>query len=406
MLKVIIKEMCQDRAKNSVGSICESCNRDAYYFNLQNRNLYTEKTCLICSKKHDKGILLEDFVSLLSRKIPKHFEYINNDILGSTSLRKILQRFTYNNDQVLEKLANLLCAEKPNYFKKKGKYKSTLDAAFIEESKKKATKEWHDISKEVKHTRRFTNEKAAKFYENLIEICMFNVEKDKKEFNSALTNIAKGTSLFRGRIIINHTLKNSIKLHPEKELAAPPEDLATSNRMSPSGISYMYTAGDYKTAIAELRPYVSDTIAIGKFVATKDLNFFDFTLLDKMRLKDPNILMDPKSDNFFRYGYLLHQLHKLVSKPVRPTDISYIDLQMFAESIRNFKDGMFDGIIFDSSQRSGGLNYVLFGDYTEEEKPKDYHVALDNNCQVEFYQVTEVKTTTEKVSNDSFSQCM
>jgi hypothetical protein len=400
MLSNIFNEMRVKEVKNTVGTICENCNRDAYYFNTKNTKLHTKKTCLICSEKHERGVILEDFIFTLSGHIPKHYEYIEKDISESISLRKILQRFTYDDDQVLEKLTYLLCNEKPSFFKKKGKYKSSIDDALIERYKKNAIDEWHDISKEVKHTRRFTNNKATVFYESLIETCMFSVEKDDIEFNSALTKIEKGTSLFRGRIVNNDTDRNTIKLNPEKELSAPPENLAASNRMSPSGISFMYTAGDYSTAIAELRPYVSDTIAIGEFVATKDLNFFDFTLLDTMRLKEPNLLANPKNNKFFQNGYLLHQLHKLVSKPVRPTDISYIELQIFAETIRNYKDGMFNGIIFESSQRSKGLNYVLFGDYDEAKKDKDYYVALDSDYRVEFYKVKEVITTTERVNEN------
>ncbi|TMP70186.1 hypothetical protein CWB76_12460 [Pseudoalteromonas sp. S1609] len=397
ILSNIINETRQEEVKNTVGTICENCNRDAYYFNQKNTDFYTEKNCLICSEKHGRGVILEDFIFTLSRHIPKHYEYIETDISESISLRKILQRFTYDNDQVLEKLACLLCNQKPSFFKKKGKYKNSIDDALIESYKKNAIDEWHEVSKEVKHARRFTNTKAIRFYEDLIDACMFYVEKDDVEFSSVLTKIDKGASLFRGRIVKDDTHKETIKSNPKKELGAPPENLAASNRMSPSGISFMYTAGDYETAIAELRPYVVDIIAIGEFISTKDLNFFDFTLLDNVRIKKSNILEDPKNSKFFRNRYLLNELHKFVSKPVRPSDITYIDLQIFSETIRNYKDGMFDGIIFESSQRSGGLNYVLFGDYSETEKTKDYYLSLESDCKVNFYKVKEVITTTGKV---------
>lgn len=159
----------------------------------------------------------------------------------------------------------------------------------------------------------------------------------------------------------------------------------------------MYTAEDYETAIAELRPYVGDTIAIGEFVTTKKLSFFDFTLLETVKIRKFNILENPRDSKFLRGRYLLNELHKFVSRPVRPSDVTYIDLQVFSETIRNYKGGMFDGIIFESSQRTGGLNYVLFGDYDEKENAKDYYVSLGSDCNVNFYKVKEVLTTTEKI---------
>ncbi len=238
-------------------------------------------------RKHVRGIILEDIVPTLSERIPNHYDCIENDLSNSISLSEILKRFTYNNDRVIEKLIFLLCKTAPDFFQEKGRYKETLDDVLIKTYKEEAIDEWHKLSKEVKHTRRFTNTKATRFYESLIDACNFHVEKNSADFNAALTKIDKGTSLFRGRIVKGETHKNTIKSNLKKELCAPPESLATSNRMSPSGISFMYTSGDHETAIAELRPYVSDIIAIGEFISTKDLNFFDFTLLDNVRQKKP-----------------------------------------------------------------------------------------------------------------------
>lgn len=396
ILQDLYRESREEETANSIGFICSQCNTTANYFNQKNTDLYSKKTCLICSNEHDNGILLEDFISTLSRHIPSHYDFIENDRSGSISLGEVVARFTYNNEKVIDKLVKLLCDESPDFFKMKGRYKDFLDDSIIENYKEIAIDEWHNISKEVKHTRRFTNTRAIQFYERLIGDCLFNVEKED-QFNSPLTRVNKGTSLFRGRVVKDDNHKETISKNPKRELSAPPESLAASNRMSPSGISFMYTAGDYETAISELRPYVGDTIAIGEFVTTKQLKFFDFTLLETVEIRKLNIFEDPRNSKFIRSRYLLNELHKLVSKPVRPSDVTYIDLQVFSETIRNYKDGMFDGIIFESSQRMGGLNYVIFGDYDEKEDAKNYYVSLSSNCNVSFYKVKEALTTTEKV---------
>ncbi|QUI68495.1 RES domain-containing protein [Pseudoalteromonas sp. M8] len=364
-IRDIFREILEEEITNSIGSICSQCNTSAYYFNQKNKDLYNEKTCVICSNEHINGILLEDFIFTLSRHIPNHYDFIESDLSDSISLGEIVARFTYNNEKVIDKLEKLLCDESPDFFKLKGRYREFVDDSIIESYKKSAIDEWHNISKEVKHTRRFTNTRAIQFYERLIGDCLLNVKKDE-QFNSALTKIDKGTSLFRGRVVKDDDHKETISKNPKRELSAPPESVAASNRMSPSGISFMYTAGDYETAISELRPYVGDTIAIGEFVTTKQLNFFDFTLLETVEIRKLNILEDPRNSKFIRSRYLLNELHKLVSKPVRPSDVTYIDLQIFSETIRNYKDGMFDGIIFGSSQRMGGLIMLFLGIMTKK----------------------------------------
>ncbi|USP13305.1 RES family NAD+ phosphorylase [Vibrio gazogenes] len=386
--------------RDSVGVICGECNQKAYYFNTRNRDFFSEKHCLICSKDKCNGILLEDFVFTLTRKLKNHYKLIKDEMSEAISLNQVLKRFTYDNEQVLKKLAHLLCQENGSYFQLEGRYISIVDDVFKEECEKESIEQWNNFSRELKHIRRFTHTGASRFYEDLIGACMYSVEKNE-EFNSALKTIKKGNIFYRGRLAKDDSHKRAISSNPEVELGAPPDFLAANNRMSPSGISFMYTASDPQTAIAELRPYVNDTIAIGEFVSTKDLNFFDFTLLDKMLPKDANILDDPINDKSFQNRYLLGSIHELISRPFRATDISYIETQMFAETIRNYKNGFFHGIIFGSSQRDGGLNYVLFGDISKDENcdevNKDYHVELDRDLGVKFYKVVKMTASTEEL---------
>ncbi|MCG7541860.1 RES family NAD+ phosphorylase [Pseudoalteromonas sp. OF7H-1] len=394
------EEFRKEKIKKSIGFICKKCNSTALYFKTNNKDYNNlEQNCVICSKKSTKGLILEDFIFTLDRNIPNHYELVEKNTSDSIPLEDVVSRFTYNNKEFTTKISNLLCDKTPEFFKAEGRYKETVDDETIEKYKEESKTEWHEISNDVKHNRRFTNKKAIQFYEGLINNCFLSIDENDENFNSALTKIDKGVSFFRGRIVKDDSQKDTFRKNPKKELGAPPENLSASNRMSPSGISFLYTAGDYETAIAELRPYVGDTIAIGEFVSTKKLNFFDFTLLETIKIKKFNILEDPKNEKNIRNRYLLNELHKFVSKPVRPTDVTYIDLQILSETIRNYQEGMFDGIIFESSQRAGGLNYVIFGDYDEKENAKDYYVSLDSDSNVNFYKVREILTKTEKINN-------
>lgn len=402
-LKELFYETRQEEIQNSVGVICEECNQKAYYFNTKNADFFSVKCCLICSKEKEKGILLEDFLFTLTRKLNNHYELIQNDSseTATVSLKQILKRFTYDNDLLLEKLADLLCQDSDSFYQVKGLYRSKVDEAFIEKCKKEAIEEWNQLSKDLKHNRRFTHVEASRFYERLIEACMHTLE-TKEEFNSALKTIKMGTVFYRGRLVKDNFHRDLLLSNPGQELCAPPDYLATNSRMSPPGISFMYMASDPETSIAELRPYVNDTIAIGEFVSTKEFKFFDFTLLDKLKHEDANILDDPKNDKYFQKRYLLSSLHELISKPFRATDTSYIETQMFAETIRNYREGFFDGIIFGSSQRDGGLNYVLFGDYLKDDSKgaltRDYHVKFNDKSGIQFYQVLKMEAATKKMN--------
>ncbi|ECR7600952.1 RES family NAD+ phosphorylase [Salmonella enterica] len=389
-----------DEVKSSVGVICVACNQKSYYFNTKNRDFYEEKVCLICSKAKLSGILLEDFLFTLTRKLRNHYELTKVNFPDTLSIKEVLKRFTYDNESVLDKLSILLCQADNAFFQLDGRYRSTVDEAFIEKCKNDAIKKWNEVANDLKHARRFTHIEASRFYESLIGSCVYRME-NGEIFNSTLTTIGEGHTFFRARLVKDEFHRSSITSVPEKELSAPPNYFATNSRMSPPGISFMYTAGDHETAIAELRPYVNDVIAVGIFTNTRELNFFDFTLLDDMRYIDANILENPKKDQYFQNRYILRELHELISKPFRATDTSYIETQMFAETIRNYRKGIFDGIIFGSSQRDGGLNYVIFGESSNDQyissSANNYHVAFDSNKKVTFYQVTKLDATSKEI---------
>lgn len=65
------------------------------------------------------------------------------------------------------------------------------------------------------------------------------------------------------------------------------------------------------------------------------------------------------------------------------------------------KKNIFDGIIFRSSQRPCGINYVLFGEIIntddQKSKNKEYHVEFDRDQGVKFYQITKVFAKDEEV---------
>lgn len=399
VVRQIMYELRLKDIQSSVGVICDKCNQSAFYFNRRNTDLYDEKNCLMCSKVTTKGILLEDFLNTLCGRIGEHYKLSDSTDVKTISLNQVLARFTYEHDEVLGKLSELLCHEKSAFFKLDGRYESLVDDAFISKCKEEAIEQWDMFSKELKHMRRFTHAKASRFYENLIGACVYQGKEPDDYHCAALRVVKKGTALYRGRLIKKEDM-GSIKLNAKNELSAPPEKFAANGRMSPPGIAFMYMADEPHTVVAELHAYVGDIVAMGEFKSTKDLNFFDFTALEGITHEDANILSSPLKHKYFQHKYLLNSLHSLISKPFRATDISYIETQMFAETIRNYKDGFFDGIIFESSQRQDHLNYVLFGDYPLDDNHSDAEKRYDVELQpdVHFYQVEKIEPEIKQLS--------
>ncbi|KTS78212.1 hypothetical protein NS274_07750 [Pseudomonas oryzihabitans] len=231
--------------------------------------------------------------------------------------------------------------------------------------------DWHRIAKSLSHERRYFNKNAESFFESLLTEAM-DIDHDLSSDEFGAIKILKtGSSLYRARIANDPSLKKSIEETPEKELGAPPRHLAANNRMSASGIPFLYTSDTDATCIAEVRPSIGDQVIVGRFETTKELRLFDFSKIDQIehRRLSP---FSPVYNKRYHYRAMLHYIQELIARPFRTGDTDYVMTQAFSEHIR-YSTYKFDGVAFRSVQRSEGLNYVLFDEIDNdnyEENPK------------------------------------
>ncbi len=201
---------------------------------------------------------------------------------------------------------------------------------------------WTDFKKELKHVNRYFCSNSP---DELPLEAMFSFLSQK---------ISSPTSFFRARISYNS------KLIPVDEMGKPPVEKVGNGRANPIGISYLYTASDGKTAIAELRPHVGDYICVCEFKTSTDLKFVD--------LRNPRETISPidivqreakLEDAIDRLEYL-NKLGKELSKPVIPREanLEYLSSQYLCEMIKYFQ---YDGVIYKSSVGAGD-NYAIFND--------------------------------------------
>jgi hypothetical protein len=174
---------------------------------------------------------------------------------------------------------------------------------------------------------------------------MFRLEKSlDKLFDGSpetLLEIGKGSTVFRARAFSDELRDKN----PNDYLWAPPPSLATAGRMNHAFIPMFYGAFSEDCAIAEIQPFIGQTVAVGRFSFTRNITAFDFTIFDKIFEGKYSAV-----DSWNRYSIVRH-LQELISQPVNPTEkyLEYLPTQFLTEYIRDrFK---VDAIIFFSSLR-------------------------------------------------------
>ncbi len=122
---------------------------------------------------------------------------------------------------------------------------------------------------------------------------------------------------------------------------APPPEYAVEGRCNPQGVSYLYAALEEHTAVAEIRPFINDTISIGILKPLRDLNL---VCLDY----DPTGYV---SDSLFNY------IQMSFSEINKEKNDAYFITQYITSLIKSLG---YDGIYFRSSLVKNGTNYVIF----------------------------------------------
>jgi RES domain len=159
-----------------------------------------------------------------------------------------------------------------------------------------------------------------------------------------LYDLAAGQAVFRARLLNDELTEEAIKADPAARLGAPPANRTHSGRMNVELIPAFYGAFSGETAIAELRPGIGDSIAVGKFITRVPLRVFDFTVFDR-RAEDRRHFFDHS-----RYDFVT-QMQAEISKPVRPHERQreYIATQIVAEYLQKYFGC--DAVIYRSSMR-------------------------------------------------------
>ncbi|MCG2712307.1 MAG: RES family NAD+ phosphorylase [Candidatus Omnitrophica bacterium] len=207
-------------------------------------------------------------------------------------------------------------------------------------------RDWENFCKYLSNENRYIlNDEYKKLTEEILKLA-----EDREAF------LEQGSMFWRARTskIPRVTEDGAIDSdsYTAEEMSACQEEDTKDGRANPTGISYLYLAENIETAIAEIRPYIGDKITAASFVLSRKIKIVD------IRQGAPSLPEAVFSKNKDSFDNLWFGIKMYFSMPVKPQDPKgYIPMQYVAEL---FKNNGFDGIKFDSVQREGNFNLVLF----------------------------------------------
>lgn len=217
---------------------------------------------------------------------------------------------------------------------------------------------WAKFIDDIRHAHRFFNPNARGFLDSAFRLLVAERDELKPEVIRALD---PGAELFRARSVDSYAKAKAIADDPAAQLGPSPKDRASSQRMTPNGISALYCALERNTCLSEIRSITGDEVVSVALTPTVSLKLLDLTKLEQV--ESPELtLLDVGYLDAQHLKTFLKSLVKKMSKPKgRNDELSYLSTQVVFEYLRLRFGKQVDGLIFPSVQTGEkGTNVVLF----------------------------------------------
>ncbi|MFJ3410902.1 RES family NAD+ phosphorylase [Pseudomonas protegens] len=217
---------------------------------------------------------------------------------------------------------------------------------------------WNSFIQDIRHTHRFFNASAGKFLDSVFGVLCRDDGSLKTE---CIRTISRGEPLYRARSASTREQVMKIVKAPASEFGPPPKDRASSQRMTPNGISTIYCALERETCLSEIRAITGDNVVSIAMTPIERLVLLDLTKLDRIDVPQLSIL-DKGYLEAMHLKAFISSLVKKMSKPKGPNDeLSYLSSQVVFEYLRLRFGCQVEGLIFPSVQTGEiGKNVVLF----------------------------------------------
>lgn len=358
-----------------MAAVCSDCVEDKYLQELI-RDEGDPEQCLLCGKDCEKTFNADQLAEKLDPIVREHFAqgpevkrfgeddsewYEQEGDPLSFHVQEIIGQDLGFEDEIVEALIdNEDCDERDGdipFFDDTQDYVSKPVYPYVQ------YESWNYVLEDLKHRRRFFSDAAAELFESLFK----DVEtrrwwnKELRSHENVVWDLPQGSELFRARICDSTpAIKDALK-EPFKNIGPPTPEKARAGRMNVEGVVVFYGSTDRETCLAETRPALGNDTAVIKLVTTKPLRVLDFCRLEESysRLS----YFQPDFQEQAEKGAFLRGLQTLISQPVVPgREADYLITQTMTEYLAHVHDQPFEGILFRSVQRSGGINIVIFSD--------------------------------------------
>jgi hypothetical protein len=213
---------------------------------------------------------------------------------------------------------------------------------------------WYAFNQSIRHGKRFFNKSAFTFCKNLFE----TIVEDGQLLQQLVIDLQVTQPLYRARVGYSIADIEAINKDPIKQLGAVPAKLASSQRMTPAGVSAFYAAFDRNTCISELRPIVGDGVVSGEFRPNRALKLLDLNALKDVQNND-DIFSDRWKVLSHAYAFFPELVFKLTRPSSRNNQHDYLATQVIFEFLSTEFGSQIDGIIYPSIQKNGDSQCVV-----------------------------------------------
>jgi hypothetical protein len=186
---------------------------------------------------------------------------------------------------------------------------------------------WFRFEERLKHEVRFFDDEGRRLLDELF------ADLPSLAAGKAIVVLEPGgehSTFFRARIASDESDAEKFIRDPARNIGPPPPHLARAGRMNPSGIPTFYGAFSEDVAIAEVRPPVGATVAVGTFSLLRPIRLLDVSFLPFAYHEES--IFSPAYDRLRNKVRFLEKFHRRISRPVLPSDeaLAYLPTQAVA----------------------------------------------------------------------------
>jgi RES domain/HEPN/RES N-terminal domain 1 len=234
---------------------------------------------------------------------------------------------------------------------------------------------WERFVADIRHSHRFFNPNASDFLGSVFAFLSDSGDVLKPAY---IRIVAHGEPLYRARSASTYEDAKKIADDPANQLGPAPKEVASSQRMTPNGISALYCALERDTCLSEIQPIVGGIVVSIAFTPFDKLKFLNMTKLELIDPPELCLLDKGHLDALHLKTFVKTLVEKMSTPKGRNDELSYLSSQVVFEYLRLRFGDQVNGLILPSLQTGGqGTNVVLFPEFSGV-SAKNYRKVPDN----------------------------